>query len=80
RAAGIRTRVASPPLLLPSTSYRTDIPEAEMSPRKRACFTNPAPELEVEEISAAGAARQPGPTLEADIRRGRVMETSYKII
>ncbi|GKB58515.1 hypothetical protein Tco_0914701 [Tanacetum coccineum] len=28
RATGIRMRAASPPLLLPSTSHRTDIPEA----------------------------------------------------
>ncbi|GJV70283.1 putative reverse transcriptase domain-containing protein [Tanacetum coccineum] len=34
---------ASPPLSLPSTSHRTDVPEAEMPPRKRACFTTPAP-------------------------------------
>ncbi|GJW54570.1 hypothetical protein Tco_0098655 [Tanacetum coccineum] len=32
RAAGIRMRAASPPLLLSSTSYRTDIPKAEMPP------------------------------------------------
>ncbi|GJZ13510.1 hypothetical protein Tco_0548740 [Tanacetum coccineum] len=50
RAAGIRMRAAdaSPPLSLPPTSPRTDIPEAEMPPRKRACLTTPA--------------RQPGPT------------------
>ncbi|GKE89966.1 hypothetical protein Tco_1567441, partial [Tanacetum coccineum] len=38
RAAGIRMRaaVASPPSLLPPTSPRTDVPEAEMPPRKRA--------------------------------------------
>ncbi|GKF69710.1 hypothetical protein Tco_0202767, partial [Tanacetum coccineum] len=47
RTAGIRIRAASPPLLLPSTSYRTDILEAEMPPRKRACFTTPAPGLEI---------------------------------
>ncbi|GKE74181.1 hypothetical protein Tco_1536222 [Tanacetum coccineum] len=37
RAAGIRMRVAaaSPPLLLPSTSHRTDVPEAEMPPQMR---------------------------------------------
>ncbi|GJW21251.1 hypothetical protein Tco_0031873 [Tanacetum coccineum] len=47
-AAGIWmiTAAVSPPLLLPSTSHRTDIPEAEMPPQN--------------------AARQPGPTLEAD--------------
>ncbi|GKB64245.1 hypothetical protein Tco_0920431 [Tanacetum coccineum] len=79
RAAGIQMRAALPPLLLPSTSHRTNILEAEMSPRKRACFTTPAPRFEVRESSAAGAARQPGPTLEVDLRRDRVMETGYEI-
>ncbi|GJS94817.1 hypothetical protein Tco_0801785 [Tanacetum coccineum] len=61
RVAGIRMRVAaaSPPLLLPSTSHRTDVPEAKMPPQKRACFTTPAPGLEIGESSAAGAARRP---------------------
>ncbi|GJS98250.1 hypothetical protein Tco_0819420 [Tanacetum coccineum] len=68
RAVRIRMRDAavSPPLLLPSTSHRIDIPEAEMPPRKRACFATPAPGLEIGESSAAGAARQPGPTPVAD--------------
>ncbi|GJZ85635.1 hypothetical protein Tco_0650974 [Tanacetum coccineum] len=68
RAAGIRIRAAaaSPPLLFPSTSHRTDVPEAEMPPRKRACFTTPAPGFEIGESSTAGAARRPGPTPEAD--------------
>ncbi|GJT21312.1 hypothetical protein Tco_0891249 [Tanacetum coccineum] len=68
RAAEIQMRVAaaSPPLLFPSTSHRTDVPEAEMPPRKRACFTTPAPGLEIGESSAAGATRQPGPTPEVD--------------
>ncbi|GKE71315.1 hypothetical protein Tco_1529387 [Tanacetum coccineum] len=68
RAVGIRMRTAaaSPPLSLPSTSHRTDVPEAEMPPRKRACFTTPAPRCEIRESSAAGAARQTGPTPEAD--------------
>ncbi|GJY36917.1 hypothetical protein Tco_0422295 [Tanacetum coccineum] len=79
RVAGIWMRVASPPLLLPSTSYRTDIPEAEMPPRKRACLTTPAPRLEIGESSAAGVARHPGTTLEADLRRDRVMEMGYGI-
>ncbi|GKG31869.1 hypothetical protein Tco_0426819, partial [Tanacetum coccineum] len=30
RAARIRAAAASPPLLLPSTSHMTDVPEAEM--------------------------------------------------
>ncbi|GKF49878.1 hypothetical protein Tco_0143129, partial [Tanacetum coccineum] len=64
RAARIRMRaaVASPPSLLPPTSPRIDIPEADMPPRKRACLTTPAPGYEIGESSAAGAARQPGPT------------------
>ncbi|GKF88074.1 hypothetical protein Tco_0258951 [Tanacetum coccineum] len=66
RAAGIRMRAPSPPLLLPSTSHRTIIPEAKMPPRKRACFTTLALRLEVRESSAAGALRQPVPTLEVD--------------
>ncbi|GJT52327.1 hypothetical protein Tco_0978484 [Tanacetum coccineum] len=68
KATGIRMRAAaaSPPLLLPSTSHRTDVPEAEMPPQKRACFTTPAPGFEIGESSAAGAARRPGPTPEAD--------------
>ncbi|GKF08030.1 hypothetical protein Tco_0042254 [Tanacetum coccineum] len=68
REARIRIRVAavSPPLLLPSTSHRTDIPKAEMLPQKRACFATLAPGLEIWESSAAGAARQPGPTLKAN--------------
>ncbi|GKA31468.1 hypothetical protein Tco_0717773 [Tanacetum coccineum] len=68
RAAGIRMRAAaaSPPLSLPPTSPRTDVPEAEMPPRKRACLTTPAPGCEIGESSAAGAARQPRPTPEVD--------------
>nr|GEU68370.1 putative reverse transcriptase domain-containing protein [Tanacetum cinerariifolium] len=66
KAAGIRMRA-----LLPSTSHRTDVPEAEMSPRKRACFTTPASRLEIRESSAASAARQTGPALKADLRRDR---------
>nr|GEV36548.1 hypothetical protein [Tanacetum cinerariifolium] len=41
RVAAIRMRAASPPLLLPYTSHRTDIPEAEMPPHKKACFNTP---------------------------------------
>ncbi|GJR03988.1 hypothetical protein Tco_0526972 [Tanacetum coccineum] len=78
KAAGIRMRAASPPLLLPSTSHRTIIPDVEMPPRKRACFTTLASRFEVGESSAA-AARQPGPTLEADVRRDKVREMGYGI-
>ncbi|GKF33718.1 hypothetical protein Tco_0106918, partial [Tanacetum coccineum] len=68
RAAGILMRavVASPPSLLLPTSPRTDIPEADMPPRKRACLTTPALRHEIGESSAAGAARQPGSTPAVD--------------
>nr|GEY58845.1 hypothetical protein [Tanacetum cinerariifolium] len=69
RAAGIRMRA-----LLSSTSRRTDIPEADVPPWKRACLTTPAPGFEVGESSAAGAARQPGPA-ESNLRRCRVKQT-----
>nr|GEX37860.1 hypothetical protein [Tanacetum cinerariifolium] len=73
REVGIRMRG-----LLPSTSRRTDIPEADMSPRKRACLTAPTSGFEIGESSAAGAARQPGPT-ESDLRRYRVEQAGYGI-
>ncbi|GKB48323.1 hypothetical protein Tco_0899076 [Tanacetum coccineum] len=79
RAVGIRMRAASPPLLLLSNSHRTDILEDEMSPQKRSCLTTPTPRLKIGESSAASATRQPGTTLEADLRRDRVMETGYGI-
>nr|GEV80439.1 putative reverse transcriptase domain-containing protein [Tanacetum cinerariifolium] len=66
RASMIRMRA-----LLPSTSRKTDIPEADVPPRKRACLTTPAPGFEVRESSTVGGARQPGPTLESDLRRYR---------
>ncbi|GJT46595.1 putative reverse transcriptase domain-containing protein [Tanacetum coccineum] len=72
RAAGIRIRAASPPLLLTSTYHRTDIPDADMPPRKRAFFTTLASRLEVGESSAAGAAKQPRPTLEPDLRNAAI--------
>nr|GEX90245.1 putative reverse transcriptase domain-containing protein [Tanacetum cinerariifolium] len=73
RAAEIRMRA-----LLPSTSRRTDIPEADMQPRKRACLTAPTLGFEIRESFAAGAARQPGPT-ESDLRRCRVEQAGYGI-
>nr|GFC91891.1 hypothetical protein [Tanacetum cinerariifolium] len=71
RAAGIRMRA-----LLSSTSPRTDIPEVDMPPRKKACLTTPG--LKIGKSSAAGAARQPGPT-ESDLRRCRVEQEGYGI-
>nr|GEU83699.1 putative reverse transcriptase domain-containing protein [Tanacetum cinerariifolium] len=73
RAVRIRMRA-----LLPSTSHRTDIPEADMPPRKRACLTTPALGFEIGESSAAGATRQLGP-IESDLRRCRVEQAGYGI-
>nr|GEY93795.1 hypothetical protein [Tanacetum cinerariifolium] len=53
RAVRIRMRA-----LLPSTSRRTDIPEADVPPQKRACLTTPAPKFKVDESFAAGATRR----------------------
>nr|GEV34435.1 hypothetical protein [Tanacetum cinerariifolium] len=63
RAAEIRIRA-----LLPSTSRRADIPEADVPPRKRACLTTLASGFEVRESSTVGATRQAGP-IESDLRR-----------
>nr|GEY60018.1 hypothetical protein [Tanacetum cinerariifolium]GEZ90523.1 hypothetical protein [Tanacetum cinerariifolium] len=64
--------------LLPFTSRTTDIPEADMPPRKRACLTTPALGFEIEESSTAGTVRQPGPT-ESELRRCRVEQVCYGI-
>nr|GEX46767.1 hypothetical protein [Tanacetum cinerariifolium] len=73
REAGIRMRA-----LLPSTSRKTDIPEADVPPQKRACLTTLALRFEVEESSTAGDARQLGPT-ESDLGRCKVEQTGYGI-
>nr|GEU60551.1 putative reverse transcriptase domain-containing protein [Tanacetum cinerariifolium] len=49
-----------------------------MPPRKRACLTAPTPGFEIAKSSAAGAARQLGPT-ESDLRRCRVEQAGYGI-
>nr|GEV79031.1 hypothetical protein [Tanacetum cinerariifolium] len=51
------------PLLLPSTSYREGIPEADMPLRKRARFTTPTGGYEVGESSIVATARQIRPAL-----------------
>nr|GEX59035.1 hypothetical protein [Tanacetum cinerariifolium] len=71
KAVKIRMRA-----LLSFASHRTDVPEAEMPPQKRAYFTIPAPGLEIGESSAAGVTRQPGPTLKANLRHDRTQLTT----
>nr|GEU65040.1 retrotransposon protein, putative, Ty3-gypsy subclass [Tanacetum cinerariifolium] len=44
--------------LLPSTSHRTDIPEADMPPQKRACLTTPTLGFKIGESFTASATRQ----------------------
>nr|GEY29754.1 hypothetical protein [Tanacetum cinerariifolium] len=73
RAAEIRMRA-----LYPSISHMTDIPEADMPPQKKACLTTLASGFEIGESSAAGAARQLGPT-KSDLRRCRVEQARYEI-
>ncbi|GJU62194.1 hypothetical protein Tco_1244029 [Tanacetum coccineum] len=53
------SEIPLPPLLLPSTTRRDDLLEADMSLRKRARFTAPTGRFEVGESSATVAARQP---------------------
>ncbi|GKC75915.1 putative reverse transcriptase domain-containing protein, partial [Tanacetum coccineum] len=78
---------SSPPLLLPSTDHRTDVPEAELPPRKRLCIT-PGPRFEIEKSSSALATRSTGgfrenygfvATLDTEIRRDPEREIGYGI-
>ncbi|GJX16095.1 putative reverse transcriptase domain-containing protein [Tanacetum coccineum] len=74
------------PLPAPSTSRISDIPEADMPPRKRLLLTPPRPGYEVRESSAA-AARQPGPTMaprvdcsSVDTMETRVRDTERRMM
>ncbi|GJR11289.1 putative reverse transcriptase domain-containing protein [Tanacetum coccineum] len=74
--------IPSPPLLLPSTSHRDDLPEAKMPLWKRDRFTAPTGRFEVGESSAVAAARQPGLDVATmDVTPGRPMsrEVGYGI-
>nr|GEU57532.1 hypothetical protein [Tanacetum cinerariifolium] len=72
RAARIRMRA-----LLLSTSRMTDIPKADVPPRKRACLTTPSLVFKVGESSATSAARKPGLTA-SDLRRYRVDQAGFE--
>nr|GEV78247.1 putative reverse transcriptase domain-containing protein [Tanacetum cinerariifolium] len=50
--------VAAVLVMLPSTTRRSEVPKADMPPRKRLCFTTPTTEFKVGE-SLAAAARPP---------------------
>ncbi|GJY83763.1 hypothetical protein Tco_0497139 [Tanacetum coccineum] len=55
RAAMIRSRAASSPLLLPSTAHKDDIPKACLPLQKRACFTAPTSSICASESKAMTA-------------------------
>ncbi|GJS23885.1 hypothetical protein Tco_0452517 [Tanacetum coccineum] len=76
-----------PPLLLPSTHYRSDVLEVTLLPRKKLCIA-PGPRYEIEESSSAPTARPNGGfradygfvgTLDAEIRRDMDREIGYGI-
>ncbi|GKE18286.1 hypothetical protein Tco_1425863 [Tanacetum coccineum] len=76
------SKIPSPPLLLPSTTHRDDIHEADMPLRKRAHFTVPTGRFEVGESSPVAAARQHGldvATVDATPRRPMSREVGYGI-
>ncbi|GJT70255.1 hypothetical protein Tco_1029541 [Tanacetum coccineum] len=78
---------SSPPLLLPSTDCRADVPEVTLPPQKRLCIA-PGPRYEVGECSSAPTARPTGGfradygfvgTMDAEIRRDPDREIGYGI-
>ncbi|GJX57994.1 hypothetical protein Tco_0289384 [Tanacetum coccineum] len=78
---------SSPPLLLPSTDCREDVPEVTLPPWKRLCIA-PGPRFKVEECSSAPTARPTRGfradygfvgTLDAEIRRNPDREIGYEI-
>nr|GEU79192.1 hypothetical protein [Tanacetum cinerariifolium] len=75
---GYRAVEISMRALVPSTSCRTDILEADVPPQNKDFLTTLAPGFKVGESFAAGVARQPGPT-EYDLRRYRVEQAGYGI-
>ncbi|GJV35027.1 hypothetical protein Tco_1407504 [Tanacetum coccineum] len=52
--------IPSPPFTLPSPDRKDAIPEADMPPRKRTCFTAPSHRFEIEVTSTVAVARQTG--------------------
>nr|GEW33962.1 hypothetical protein [Tanacetum cinerariifolium] len=78
---------SSPPLLLPSTNYRVNVPEVTLPPRKRLCISL-GPKFKVEECSSAPTARPTGGirvdygfdgTMDVEIRRDLDKEIGYVI-
>ncbi|GJZ26723.1 hypothetical protein Tco_0570976 [Tanacetum coccineum] len=78
---------SSPPLLLPSTDCRSDVPEVTLPPQKRLCIA-PGPRYKGGECSSAPTARPTGGfrpdygfvgTLDSEIRRDPNREIGYWI-
>ncbi|GKD05398.1 hypothetical protein Tco_1180372, partial [Tanacetum coccineum] len=78
---------SSPPLLLPSTDHRADMPKVCLPPRKRLCIALGL-RYEIRESSSAPAARPIGgfradygfvATLEREIRRDPERDIGYRI-
>ncbi|GKD00544.1 hypothetical protein Tco_1170818 [Tanacetum coccineum] len=78
---------SSPPLLLPSTDYRADVPEFTLPPQKRLCIAL-GPRYKIGESSSAPTARHTRGfradygfvgTLDAEIRRDMDREIGYGI-
>ncbi|GJX24748.1 hypothetical protein Tco_0231044 [Tanacetum coccineum] len=64
--------IPSPPIPLPLPDRRGAIPEADMSPRKRTCFTAPSHRFEIRDSSAAAATRQTGSALACGVDYGLI--------
>ncbi|GKA41590.1 hypothetical protein Tco_0734250, partial [Tanacetum coccineum] len=64
------SEIPSPPLLLPSTTHKDDLLEADMPLQKRACFFAPASRFEVGESSAAATTRQAGHAMTSSVDYG----------
>ncbi|GJR18880.1 hypothetical protein Tco_0967407 [Tanacetum coccineum] len=78
---------SSPPLLLPSTNCKADVPEVTLPPRKRLCIA-PGPRYKIGECLSAPIARPTRGfradygfvgTLDAEIKRGPYREIGYGI-
>nr|GEV92498.1 hypothetical protein [Tanacetum cinerariifolium] len=78
---------SSPPLLLPFTDYRADVPEVTLPPRKRLCIAL-GPRFKVKESSSTPTARPTGGfradygfvgTMDAEVRRDPDRKIGYEI-
>ncbi|GJY05283.1 hypothetical protein Tco_0371223 [Tanacetum coccineum] len=66
----------SSPLLLPATSHKEDVPEADVPPRKRLCLSSPTTSIRAAEERAMAAMRVVNlrVSYQADVRRRESIE------